>query len=228
MTQTPVPDNPRTNLCYDLNEPSHTARALPGDPNTIFPPTPTAAKRPWHLCWGFGVVTFETLMPVRLSELVGGPEQAARLTGPASSAAWLASAVGAALIPLVTARLGVGTTAVLLRLLHGVTVVGMGLLAGPVGVLTGFLACYLVHGAANPVHNTLLHREVTGEHRSTVMSMNSMAAQPAGSLGMIVLTALAAGISTSFAIVVGAVVLALAAPMYLPAARVERRRPVPV
>jgi MFS family permease len=181
-----------------------------------------------ELSWGFGMVTFETLMPVRLSELVGGPEQAARLTGPASSAAWLASAAGAALIPLATARLGVGSTAILLRLLHGVTVVGMGLLVGPAGVITGFLACYLVHGAANPVHNTLLHREVTGEHRSTVMSMNSMVSQPAGSLGMIGLTALAAGVSTSAAIVVGAVVLALAAPLYLPAARAERRRTAPI
>jgi MFS family permease len=181
-----------------------------------------------ELCWGFGLITFETLMPVRLSELVGGPEQAARLAGPAASAAWLVSAAGAALIPRVTARLGVGTTAIVLRVAHGVTVVGMGLLAGPVGVLTGFLACYLVHGAANPAHNALLHREVTGEHRSTVMSMNSMVAQPAGSLGMIVLTALAAGVSTSFAIVVGAVVLAIAAPLYLPAARAERHEPVPV
>lgn len=180
-----------------------------------------------ELCWGFGMVAFEVLMPVRLSELVGGPEAAAKLTGPASSAAWLCSAAGAALIPLVTTRFGVGMTAVALRVLHGITVVGMGLLAGPVGVLTGFLACYLVHGAGNPVHNTLLHREVTGEHRSTVMSMNSMVAQPGGSLALIVLTALASGVSTSFAIVVGAVVLALAAPLYLPAVRAERRQPVP-
>jgi MFS family permease len=181
-----------------------------------------------EMCWGFGMIAFETLFPVRLSDLVGGPEKAAELAGPATSAAWLVSALGAALVPLLTARLGVGVTAVLLRVLHGVTVVGLGLLAGPVGALTGFLACYLVHGAANPVHNTLLHREVTGEHRTTVMSMNSMVAQPAGSLGLIALTALASGVSTSFAIVVGAVVLALAAPLYLPAARAERRDPVPV
>jgi MFS transporter, DHA1 family, tetracycline resistance protein len=181
-----------------------------------------------ELCWGFGMVTFETLMPVRLSELLGGPEEAARLTGPAGAAAWFFSALGAAVIPLLTARLGVGATAVALRVVHGVTVVAMGLLAGPAGVVTGYLACYLVHGASNPVHNTLLHREVTAEHRSTVMSMNSMVAQPAYSVGAILLTALASSVSTSVAIVVGAVVLAVAAPLYLPAVRVERRHPVPV
>lgn len=181
-----------------------------------------------ELCWGFGMVTFEALMPVRLSELVGGPEQAAELTGPTGAAAWFVCALGAAAIPLLTARIGVGRTAVLLRVLHGATIVAMGLAAGPVGVIAAHLACYAMHGAGNPVHMTVLHREVTGEHRSTVISMNSMVAQPAGSIGMIVLTLLASGVSTSFAIVVGGVVLALAAPLYLPAVRAERRDPVPV
>jgi MFS transporter, DHA1 family, tetracycline resistance protein len=181
-----------------------------------------------EVCWGFGMVTFETLMPVRLAEEVGGTERAAAITGPASSVAWLASAAGAALIPLVTARLGVAVTAGLLRILHGATVVCMGLLAGPAGVLIGYLASYVVHGASNPLHMTLVHREVDGSHRSTVMSMNSMMGQPAGSLGLIALTAIATGTSVSTAIVIGAVVLALAAPLYLPAAKAERRRPVSV
>jgi hypothetical protein len=181
-----------------------------------------------EVSWGFGMITFETLMPVRLAEEVGGTERAAAITGPASSVAWLASAAGAALIPLVTARVGVAITAGLLRIVQGITVVGMGLLAGPAGVLIGFLASYVAHGASNPVHMTLLHREVAGPHRSTVVSMNSMMGQPAGSIGLIVLTAIASGTSVSAAMVVGAVVLALAAPLYLPAARAERRRPVSV
>lgn len=180
-----------------------------------------------ELCWGFGMVTFETLMPVRLADLVGGPDKAAVLVGPAGAAAWLASAAGAALVPLLSARIGVAVTGAVLRVAQGITVLGMGLLAGPVGVLTGYLASYVVHGAANPVHYTLLHREVSGAHRSTVMSMNSMVSQPAGALGLILLTALAGGTSVSTAIVVGAVVLAVAAPLYLPAARAERRRVVP-
>ncbi|MCT2586972.1 MFS transporter [Actinophytocola gossypii] len=181
-----------------------------------------------ELSWGFGMVTFEALLPVRMTELLGGEEAAAAIMGPAGAAAWLASAAGAALVPLLTSRLGVAVSAALLRVVHGVTVVGMGLLAGPVGALTGYLATYLVHGTANPPHMTLLHREVTSTHRSTVVSMNSMVAQPAGSIGAIVLTALATGTSVSTAIVVGAVVLALAAPLYLPAARAERRRPAAV
>ncbi len=90
-----------------------------------------------ELLWGFGMVTFETLMPMRLSEVVGGREAAAAIMGPATSVAWLASAAGAALIPLVSARLGVAMTAGALRIAQGVAVVGMGLLAGPAGLITG-------------------------------------------------------------------------------------------
>jgi len=181
-----------------------------------------------ELCWGFGMVTFETLMPVRLSEEVGGTEAAAAITGPAGAVGWLASAAGSALVPLLSARIGVAVTAGVLRIAQGVAVVGMGLLAGPAGVLAGYLACYLVHGAGGPVHMTLLHREATSENRSTVMSVNSMMMQPAGSVGLILLSAIASATSVSAAIVVGGVVLALAAPLYLPAARAERRAPVAV
>ena len=180
------------------------------------------------LCWGFGMVTFEVLRPVRLSELVGGPERAAALTGPASAAAWFVNALGAAAITLVTARIGVGHTAVLVPLLQGGAIVTMGLAAGPAGVIAAHLVCYTAHGAWGPVSNTILHREVSGEHRTTVMSMTSMVWQPAGALGQIVLTQVATGVSTGVAIVAGGIVLALAAPLYLPAMRAERREPASV
>jgi DHA1 family tetracycline resistance protein-like MFS transporter len=181
-----------------------------------------------ELFWGFGMVAFETLVKVRLAEEVGGLERSAAMMGPAGAVAWLAFAAGSALVPLLSGRIGLALTGALLRVAQGVAVLGMGLLAGPVGVLAGYLVAYATHGAANPVHAALLHREVTNEHRSTVTSMNSMVAQPAGSLGQIVLTALATSVSTGFSIVAGAVVLAVAAPLYLPAARAERRQSVSV
>ncbi|MFB9236707.1 MFS transporter [Plantactinospora siamensis] len=172
--------------------------------------------------WGFGMVTFETLLPVRLADVVGGADRAAGLLGPAGSAAWLASAAGAALAAPVARRLGPAPTAALLRVIQGGTVVGMGLLAGPVGVLAAYLGCYVVHGASNPLHQGLLHRQVDGPYRTSVLSLNSMMAQPAGALGGVVLTALAGATSVSVAMLAGAVVLAVAAPLYLPAWRAAR------
>ncbi|MFJ6197640.1 MFS transporter [Micromonospora sp. NPDC092111] len=175
-----------------------------------------------ELFWGFGMFTFESLLPVRLAEVVGDADRAAALLGPASSAAWLANAAGAAATPLLLRWLGAAPSAALLRILQGGTVVGMGLFAGPVGVLIAYLACYTVHGASNPLHMGLLHRQVDGPYRTSVLSLNSMVAQPAGALGAVVLGAVAGVAGVSTAMLVGAVVLAVAAPLYLPAWRATR------
>lgn len=169
--------------------------------------------------WGFGMVCFEGLMPVRLTDVVGSADRASALMGPVGSAAWLASALGAALIPLLTRRIGAPWTGAVLRVLQGVTVVGMALFAGPVGVIAAYLLCYTVHGAANPVHSGLLHRQVEGPYRASLISLNSMIGQPAGALGLVLLTALATRAGTGAAMLVGAGVLAVAAPLYLVARR---------
>jgi predicted MFS family arabinose efflux permease len=177
-----------------------------------------------ELFWGFAMVTFESFFPIRLSETLGDAGQAAALMGPVSSVAWFAAAAGSAAIVLISDRIGVARSAVALRIVQGGTVVAMGLIAGPVGIVATFLACYVAHGASNPMHMTLLHREVDGPHRTTVLSINSMVAQPAAAVGAIVLAALADGTSISTAMVVGGVVCALAAPLYIPARRAERAR----
>ncbi len=177
-----------------------------------------------ELFWGFSMVTFEGLFPIRLAEVVGDTAQAAALMGPVSSGAWFASAAGAAVITVVSRRIGVARSGAILRILQGLTIVGMGLLAGPVGVVMAYLACYIVHGASNPMHTTLLHRQVDGPHRTTVLSMNSMISQPAGAIGAIVLAALADGTSVATAMVVGGILCAVAAPLYIPAWRAEKAR----
>jgi hypothetical protein len=54
--------------------------------------------------------------------------------------------------------------------------------------------------------------------------MNSMVSQPAGAIGAIVLASLADATSISTAMIVGGVVCALAAPLYIPAWRAELAR----
>ncbi|MER7460153.1 MFS transporter [Micromonospora sp. NPDC126480] len=175
-----------------------------------------------ELFWGFGMVTFENLLPVRLAEVIGDADRAAAVLGPVSTVAWLASAGGAALTPLLIRWIGAAPGAALLRIVQGATVVGMGLLAGPVGVLVAYVACYAVHGASNPLHMGLVHRQVDGPYRTSVVSLNSMVAMPAAALGGIVLGAIADRAGVSTAMLAGAVVLAVAAPLYLPAWRSGR------
>lgn len=164
--------------------------------------------------WGFGMATWENLMPVHLETAVGSTERAAALLGPVTAAAWAASAVAAALVPAVARGIGVVRCAVGMRLAQGVTVAGMGLAAGPIGIIAGFLATYAIHGAANPIHMGLLHSEVDSRHRTTVLSVNSMVGMPAFAIGGIALGAISDLATIPTAMVVGAVVLALAAPLY--------------
>jgi hypothetical protein len=82
------------------------------------------------------------------------------------------------LIPLLVRRIGAPWTGAVLRVLQGVTVVGMAVFAGAAGVIAAYLLCYTVHGAANPVHSGLLHRQVEGPYRPSLISLNSMVSQP--------------------------------------------------
>lgn len=173
--------------------------------------------------WGVGMIGFETLMPARLAEQLGGVERAAVVLGPAAAGAWGLYAVGASAAGLVGRRLGVAWTAVGARLAGGLLVVVMGLAAGPVGLVVAYLAAYTLHGANNPVHATLLHRRASPANRATVLSMNSMVSGGCYSLGVLALGPLAAVAGTGVATVVAGAFSALGAALYLPAVRAERR-----
>jgi hypothetical protein len=112
-----------------------------------------------------------------------------------------------------------------MRVLQGLTVAGMAFFGGVAGILIAYLICNAVHGTSNAAHMTLLHRQVEGRVRATVVSLNSMVGQPGSAVGLIALTALAEAAGVSVAMYVGAVVLAAAAPLYLPAWRQARSRP---
>lgn len=168
-----------------------------------------------ELFWGFGLIGFEVFTPVRLSELLTNRTQAAAVMGPVSAAAWGVSALAAMSAPALARRWGLVGVSVVLRLVQGAAVVAMGLAFGPVGLIAAYLLTYAVHSTSGVLHETLLHEQVDSMHRATVLSLASMVMQPAGSLGAVVLGALAAGVSTGAALVVAGVVLALAAPLFL-------------
>jgi hypothetical protein len=168
-----------------------------------------------ELLWGFGMIAFETLLPPRLAEVSGSVEDAAQILGPAISAAWVLSAIGAAMSPALVRRFGAGRAGFGLRVAHGFTVAAMGLAGGVAGLLVAYLATYWVHSAMAPVHYGMVHRGVEASHRATVVSANSLTSQVGGSISGIALGALADGTSVTTAMLVAAVVLALAAPLYL-------------
>ena len=172
--------------------------------------------------WSVGMIAFETFMPIRLSELVGGETEAGALMGPVSAAAWGLFAVGSSFAAVLSRRVGVAWTAIGSAVARAVFTVGMGLMAGPVGLITAFLVVYTLHGTGGPSHATLLHRQAEARNRTTVLSMNSMVAGGAYSLGLLALGPLAEATSTATGIVVAGAFSVLAGLLYLPALRAER------
>ena len=172
--------------------------------------------------WGLAMIAFESFNTIRLAEMLGSEDEAGAWMGPASSAAWALFAVGSAAAGWASRRIGVAWTALLARVLNGLFVVVMGLMAGPVGLITAFLLAYTLHGSAGPMHNTLLHRRAERGNRTTVLSMNSMIAGGGYSLALLALGPFAEATSTATAILVCGAVSVVGAVLYVPALRAER------
>ena len=126
--------------------------------------------------WATAMVVFESFQPIRLAEILGSEEQAGALMGPVTSVGWGVFALGSALAGLTSAGSGSPGR----RSSRGSSTdsgaVVMGLVAGPVALITAYLVTYGLHGTAGPMHNSLLHREAHARNRATVLSMNSMVA----------------------------------------------------
>lgn len=178
--------------------------------------TPLRALFAVEALWSFGMIAFETFTPARLEQVLGDADAAAVYLGPTNAAGWAAAAGGAALVPLVTRRLRPRHAGPLLlaTLAGGVVVIGTGGTAAL--VVVGYVATMTMHGAANPVHQGLLHRAITGsENRATLVSVNSLTASFGGLVGGIALGALADATTLTTAGLAGAAVIAAAGPLYL-------------
>lgn len=107
----------------------------------------------------------------------------------------------------------------ILHAAQATTVIAMAVFTGPLGVLGAYLLTIGAHGAINPLYKTLLHRQAKPENRTTVVSAASMAGFPGFTIGAIVLGIIADTSSISIAMIVGALALLGAIPLYRPARR---------
>lgn len=177
-----------------------------------------------ELFWSVAMIVFESLMPLRLEELLGSSKDAGALVGPVAAAGWGIFAGGSWLAGLVSARLGVTRAAMLARVLNGLGALVMGLATGPVGLVAAYLFTYSMHGMNGAPHAALLHREADSGNRSTVLSMNSMVAFLAFAVAAPVVGALADRSGLRVAMVTAATWSVLGFLLYLPARRRERER----
>lgn len=181
-----------------------------------------------ELFWSVGMIVFESLMPLRLEELLGSAKDAGALVGPVAAGGWAVFAAGSWLAGLASARVGVARAAMLGRLLNGLGAVVMGLVAGPVALVAAYLVTYSMHGMNGAPHAALLHREAEARNRSTVLSMNSMVAFLAFAAAAPVVGSVADHVGLQPAMVGAGAFSVLGLVLYLPARRKERATVAPV
>ena len=179
-----------------------------------------------ELFWSVGMIVFESLMPLRLEELLGSAKEAGSLMGAVAAAGWGIFAAGSWLAGVASGRLGVARAAMLGRVLNALGALVMGLVAGPVALVAAYLFTYSMHGMNGPPHNALLHREAEARNRSTVLSMNSMVAFLAFALAAPLVGAFADTAGLQVAMVTAGAWSLLGVLLYVPAWRKERERAV--
>lgn len=177
-----------------------------------------------ELFWSTSMISFEALMPARMAEVVGGEARAAVIIGPVAAAAWVVFAVGARASGWLSLRIGVARTAIVGRVLTSLGAISMGLALGPVALVATHLLTYSMHGFGGPVYNALLHREARADNRATVLSMASMVAFAAFTLGSPLLGLLSDHTSIQVAMVLAGVIGLGGAWCVLPALTAERER----
>ncbi len=166
--------------------------------------------------WGAGMTGVEILSGPRMVELLGDTDHGVAAYALTAAVAWSISGAGAAAAPWVARRTGSWVNAAIVaRIAQGLGVLLAVVIAGPVGLVLGYSGFYLVHGAANVAHYGLVHRHVGPEHRSTMVSLNSLTSRVGGVIAAPVLGALAAGQGLPAAFALAAVLLVLPAPLYL-------------
>ena len=224
----PLPGSERTRIAHALSEARQTPKVVLGGLRLLGTNRVLLSLVVAEVFWSIGMITFESLMPLRLEELVGSAQRAGALVGPVSAAGWGLFAVGAWLAGTTSTRLGVARAAMLARVLNAMGAVVMGLVTGPVGLVAAYLFTYSMHGMNGPPHAALLHREAEAANRSTVLSINSMMAFLAFALAAPPLGALADRTSIGTAMVTAGALSILGSVFYLPARRRERARDLDV
>ena len=128
-----------------------------------------------EICWSVGMVAFESLLPLRLEEMLGSAQAAGALMGPVAAVGWGIFALGTWLAGRLSKRWGVARAAMLGRGLNALGVVVMGLTLTPAQLVAAYLFTYTMHGLNGPPGSTVGADSVatcpqTPHSRSTVDS----------------------------------------------------------
>jgi MFS family permease len=165
---------------------------------------------------GFSIVTYELLWQPRLADLVPDISERTELLGFTAAGIFVASAAGAGLAPGWARRWGrqPNRAAAAGTVLAGMVGMLCFLAATPAVTIAGVLAVYLTFGMVTPLKQELLHEAVGHDHRTTVVSANSLSSQGGNLTTQLVMFPLAATAGVPLVWLIAGGVLAASAWLY--------------
>lgn len=175
---------------------------------------------------GLVLSSVEILWQPFFADLAGGSEGRTELFGIVSFLGFAAAGAGSGLSPA-WVRLARGKSAIAGML--GVLAAGLFLsglaLSGAIPIAgAAYVAIYVFVGILGPLHNDLLHRQVSSEERSTMLSANSLGSQVGGVIGTVGIASIAAAASITVGWVIAAGIASAASLFYLAIHRRMRQK----
>ena len=166
---------------------------------------------------GVTIQSIEALWQPRFAELLEGASGNTPLFGMLATAAFLAAAAGSSLSPWFSKWLKRRDALVNsgIHLVGGITLIGLAAVGGVVFSATLFVAVYVAIGAAGPLHNEMLHGQVSSEQRSTILSLDSLALQLGALVGTLILPAVAESAGIPVAWTIAGITLIVGGGFYL-------------
>jgi hypothetical protein len=161
--------------------------------------------------FGVTLAAIELLWQPRMEDLIGSAETHGVAFGGLVAGSMLAVALGAALSPIASCRLGLVRAYLLTVIACGLVVALLGAPGTPLGFAAVYLTSYFALGASEPMHLQLLNDAVGPTARATLISGEALASQGGSLFANLGMGALAASQGTGFAWLVAGAVLAVAA-----------------
>ncbi len=171
---------------------------------------------------GIGLCAIESFWQPKVQQV--SPNSPSFILGVLATFYFFAASIGSLFSTKLTKYLGEKKTLFFMKFLHGIALIGLSYSASLLGFTIGFISIFIFHGALNGPHQTLLHKSIPSEYRSSFLSIDSLSLQLGGGLASLILGWIAQYNSISLVWQIAGVCIILSSLLYLPIKKTEEKQ----
>jgi predicted MFS family arabinose efflux permease len=168
------------------------------------------------LAGGLAVLSLESFWQPFFADLLGGSQGNTVFFGVVMGGNFLIGMVGNLLATPLSRLLNkrYGLVCAIFQGVWGIAIVLLALQSIPLAAVSFFWLAYMNMGVINSPHSTLLNREIPAEHRSSMLSIGSLAGYTGAMIAAVGLGYVAEQVSISAAWIIGGTILVVSLSLY--------------